>query len=92
MADVPDLDDEFERGEFGTLREWLREHLHRHGRKFMPRETLELATGSETIDPEPYVRYLRAKVGAIYGLRPRRLTARRPVDELSRSLDALRHL
>jgi carboxypeptidase Taq len=68
LADAPDLDDEFERGEFGTLREWLRENLHRHGRKFMPKETLELATGSATIDPEPYVKYLRAKVGAIYGL------------------------
>jgi carboxypeptidase Taq len=68
LGEIPDLYDEFERGEFGTLREWLREHLHRHGRKFMPRETLELATGSSAIDAEPYVKYLRAKVGAIYGL------------------------
>ena len=33
-----------------------------------PRETLERAIGSRTIDPEPYVRYLREKIGAIYGL------------------------
>ena len=50
---------QFERGEFGALREWLREHLHRHGRKFTPRETLERAIGTTQIDPEPYVRYLR---------------------------------
>jgi carboxypeptidase Taq len=68
LADVPTLYDEFDRGEFGTLREWLREHLHRHGRKFTPSETLEQAIGTRTIDPEPYVRYLRTKVGEIYGL------------------------
>jgi carboxypeptidase Taq len=68
-ADLPDLAESFERGEFAPLREWLRENLHRHGRKFMPRETLERAAGAARIDPEPYVRYLRQKVGAIYGLR-----------------------
>ena len=68
LADIPDLYEQFERGEFVALREWLREHLHRHGRKFTPAETLERAVGSKTIDPEPYVRYLRAKVGEIYGL------------------------
>ena len=33
-----------------------------------PRETLERAIGTTEIDPEPYVRYLREKFGAIYGL------------------------
>ena len=46
-------------GEFGPLRDWLREHLHRHGRKFTPGETLERVVGTSQIDPEPYVRYLR---------------------------------
>jgi carboxypeptidase Taq len=68
LADVPDLEEGFERGEFGPLREWLREHVHRYGRKFTPAETLEKATGAKAIDPEPYVRYLQRKIGAIYGL------------------------
>ncbi len=68
LADLPDLYDDFERGEFGALREWLREHLHRHGRKFTPLETLDRAIGATRIDPEPYVRYLREKIGSIYGL------------------------
>jgi carboxypeptidase Taq len=67
-ADIPDLCEQFEQGEFVALREWLREHLHRHGRKFTPRETLERAVGADRIDPEPYVRYLRSKLGEIYGL------------------------
>jgi carboxypeptidase Taq len=68
LADVPDLYDGFEQGEFGPLRDWLREKLHRHGRKFTPAETLERVVGTPTIDPEPYVRYLRTKLGEIYGL------------------------
>jgi carboxypeptidase Taq len=67
-ADLPDLDDAFEAGEFGPLRDWLREHLHRHGRKFTPGETLERVVGTSEIDPEPYVRYLREKLASIYGI------------------------
>src|SRR5919199_1110960 len=66
-AEVGDLDGRIERGELGDLREWLREPLHRHGRKFTPRETLERAAGS-AIDPEPYVRYLKGKLGEVAGV------------------------
>jgi carboxypeptidase Taq len=66
-ADLGDLDARIERGDFADLREWLREHLHRHGRKFTPRETLVRAAGSE-IDPEPYVRYLKGKLGEVAGV------------------------
>lgn len=67
LADVPDLYAQFERGEFGALREWLRLNLHRHGRKFTPAETLRRITG-DPIDVGPFLRYLRAKYGEIYGL------------------------
>jgi carboxypeptidase Taq len=59
-ADLPDLDEQFERGEFAQLREWFREHLYVHGRKFTPQETLEKASGT-TLDSGPYVRYLKTK-------------------------------
>jgi carboxypeptidase Taq len=59
-ADLPDLDEQFERGEFRPLREWFRDHLYVHGRKFTPQETLERASGSK-LDPGPYVRYLTTK-------------------------------
>jgi carboxypeptidase Taq len=68
VADLPDLYDAFEAGDFSPLRDWLREHLHRHGRKFTPAETLERVAGTPQIDPEPYVRYLREKLAGIYGL------------------------
>jgi carboxypeptidase Taq len=59
--DLGDLDERFERGEFGELRDWLREHLYRLGRKLTPQETIERVTGSR-IDAQPYVRYLREKL------------------------------
>jgi carboxypeptidase Taq len=59
--DLGDLDERFERGEFGELREWLTDHLYRMGRKFTPQETIERVTGSK-IDAKPYVRYLREKL------------------------------
>lgn len=64
---MPDLYAQFERGEFGALREWLRQNLHRHGRKFMPAETLLRVVGGP-INVGPYVRYLKAKLGEIYGV------------------------
>jgi carboxypeptidase Taq len=67
-SDLPDLSDAFEQGDFAPLRDWLREHLHRLGRKYTPGETLERVVGSSEIDPEPYVRYLRGKLAEIYGI------------------------
>jgi carboxypeptidase Taq len=69
LDELPDLHDQFQQGEFGALRGWLGERLHQHGRKFTPGETLERVAGTTRIDPEPYVRYLRGKLGDIYGIR-----------------------
>jgi len=61
--DIGDLEEQLERGEFAALRQWLGEHVHRHGRKLSPQETLRRATGS-TIDAKPYLAYLDSKYGA----------------------------
>jgi carboxypeptidase Taq len=68
-ADMPDIEDQFARGEFGSLMSWLREHLYRYGRKFTPKETLEKATGGG-LDAGPYLRYLRRLAAEIYGVEP----------------------
>jgi carboxypeptidase Taq len=65
--DIPDLADQISRGEFSALLGWLRQNVHRHGRKFEPQELVERVTGSR-IDPEPYLQYLEAKFGEIYQL------------------------
>jgi len=66
-ADIPDLDERLARGEFGALREWLRERVHRPGRRYTPAETIERAVGGP-LDPGPYLGYLRAKIDASAGL------------------------
>jgi carboxypeptidase Taq len=60
QRDVPDLEEQIGRGEFGALRDWLGEHIHSLGRKFSPQETLRRATGS-TLQAQPYLDYLRSK-------------------------------
>jgi carboxypeptidase Taq len=63
-GELGDLDGEFERGEFDSLREWLGERVHRWGRAFEPPELLDRVVGGP-LDPEPYLAYLRAKVEAL---------------------------
>lgn len=58
--ELGDLEEDFARGEFARIREWLREHVYRHGSRYPPRELLQRVTGS-ALDPEPYLRYLNAK-------------------------------
>jgi carboxypeptidase Taq len=65
-ADIPDLDERFARGEFGALRDWLADRVHRHGRRLTPTELVARAAGG-SLDPEPYLRYLRAKLGVAAG-------------------------
>ena len=63
LRDLPDLEESIGRGDFALLRDWLGAHVHVHGRKFGPQETLRKATGS-TIDAKPYLAYLRQKYAA----------------------------
>jgi carboxypeptidase Taq len=65
--DMPDLTEQIRAGKFENLLGWLREKIHRHGRKFEPQELVQKVTGSK-IDPAAYVRYLTKKYSEIYGL------------------------
>ena len=62
---IPDLDAQMEAGELGELAGWLSDNLYSLGRKFTPKETIERLTGSPTIDPQPYLAYLRDKLAAL---------------------------
>ena len=65
--DLPDLDQCIADGDLRPLREWLREHVHRHGAKFSAAELLERVTG-EPISVAPFVGYLKEKLGEVYEL------------------------
>jgi carboxypeptidase Taq len=66
-AAIPDLDEQIERGDFGPLGEWMRENVHRHGRKLTAREVIERITGG-TFDVGPYVSYLKGKLRDVYAV------------------------
>jgi carboxypeptidase Taq len=66
---IGDTDAMFAQGEYAPLLGWMREHIHRHGKKFKPDELIGRATGS-SITAKPYVAYLKRKFGEIYGLEP----------------------
>lgn len=64
----PSLHEDIGRGQFATLLGWLRQHVHRHGRKFLPKEIVKRATGTE-LTPEPYLQYLQSKFSDVYGVK-----------------------
>jgi carboxypeptidase Taq len=67
LRDRPEIPQEMGRGELGSLRAWLAEHVWRHGRKYDPDDLVERATG-RPMETGPYLAYLRAKFGELYDL------------------------
>jgi carboxypeptidase Taq len=65
--DLPGLDDDFRRGEFGRLKGWLNEKVHRPGQRWRPAELCRRVTG-KPLSHEPLLAYLRGKYAPLYGL------------------------
>lgn len=63
----PNLDAQFESGDFSFPLQWLRKNVHAYGAKFLPGELVMKATG-EAPSSGYYVDYLNTKFGDIYGL------------------------
>jgi carboxypeptidase Taq len=66
-ADLGDLPGQFARGEFQSLREWLRGNIHQRGQQYRAGRLLDVVTG-EALSHEPLVHHLRQKFGPLYGL------------------------
>ncbi len=65
--DVAGLEDGYQQGEFAPLLAWLREKIHRHGRKFTAAELLQRSIGQE-MDARPLLEYFYQKYTEIYRL------------------------
>ncbi|MCR6655473.1 MAG: hypothetical protein NVV63_06545 [Opitutus sp.] len=61
----PQLEEDFARGDFSWLLNWLRENVHAHGRRYDLIELAQRVTG-EPLSPKSLVRYLRERYGALY--------------------------
>jgi carboxypeptidase Taq len=65
--DITDLQGQLARRELAPLREWLREHVHRHGSRYSDNDLLTRAVG-QPVQVMPFINYLRAKLGDVYRL------------------------
>jgi carboxypeptidase Taq len=63
----PSIPHDIEAGRFDTLRGWLAQNIHVHGRALSADEIVLRATGSP-LSAGPYLSYLRTKYGALYGV------------------------
>lgn len=64
--DLPDLDEQTAAGRFDQLLGWLRDNIHRHGRKFTASELLE-RMGCGPLSADPWLEYIRGKYGELSG-------------------------
>ena len=62
-----DPSDKIARGDVSELREWLGEHIYRHGARYDPLELVQRATG-EPLSTKPFINYLKRKFGKLYAL------------------------
>jgi carboxypeptidase Taq len=65
--DLGDLDAMFARGEFAPLLKWLREKIHRHGRRYTAGDLVKRVTG-KPLSAEPLLNHLRSKARELYGV------------------------
>lgn len=66
-SSIDGLKQNLENGEFGPLLDWLRDNIHRHGRKYRASEMTERVTG-EDLNEDYYIDYLKDKYDPIYGI------------------------
>jgi carboxypeptidase Taq len=65
--DLGDLDGDFRRGEFGRLKGWLNENIHRPGQRYRSVDLCKRVTG-KPLSQRPLLNYLRTKYGPLYGI------------------------
>lgn len=64
---IPDLRDRMRRGDFAPLLAWLREKIHRHGRRYSAADLCRMITG-KLLSANPLMRHLEGKLRPVYGL------------------------
>jgi carboxypeptidase Taq len=65
--DIVGLGSDVRAGEFGSLRDWLRENIHQHGARYTTPDLIETATG-ESFSADYFLDHVRSKYGDLYDL------------------------
>ncbi|MEQ9409752.1 MAG: carboxypeptidase M32 [Fuerstiella sp.] len=64
---IPDLQDQFRQGDFQSLLQWLRQHIHQHGQRFSAKQLVAVVTG-EPLTNKPLMAMLNRRFRPLYGL------------------------
>jgi carboxypeptidase Taq len=59
------LEDDFARGEFGRLLDWLRRNIHQQGMRLSALDRVEVVTKAP-LSPQPLLGYLAGRYGSLY--------------------------
>jgi carboxypeptidase Taq len=65
--EIPDFDTKVRNGEFLLIREWLKEKIHQHGKRYTPNELIKSVTGEE-LNAKYLTTYLEEKYSQVYQL------------------------
>lgn len=65
--DIPDLEERISQGDLLVLLKWLREHVHRLGRRKKALELIESMSGGP-LTSQPFLKYLKTKYQDLYPL------------------------
>ena len=65
--ELGNLEEQFARGEFGNLREWLKEKIHRQGQRYRAEKLAQVITG-KPLSHRPLMDYLKTKYSELYGI------------------------
>ncbi len=66
-ADIPEVEEQLAAAQLQQVREWLREHVHRHGSRYSDSELLAQVVGGP-VEVTPLIDYLKAKLADVYGV------------------------
>lgn len=67
LKDMPDLEGQFERGEFDALKIWLNTNIHAPGQRYRAADLCEQVTG-QPLSADPLLRHLEGKLRPLYGI------------------------
>ncbi len=64
---IPALNDQMATGDFSSLKQWLNQNIHAHGKRYHAGELCEKLTG-QSLSSAPLLRHLRSRIAPVYGL------------------------
>eukprot|EP00568_Trieres_chinensis_P011407 CAMPEP_0183308062 /NCGR_PEP_ID=MMETSP0160_2-20130417/19719_1 /TAXON_ID=2839 ORGANISM="Odontella Sinensis, Strain Grunow 1884" /NCGR_SAMPLE_ID=MMETSP0160_2 /ASSEMBLY_ACC=CAM_ASM_000250 /LENGTH=522 /DNA_ID=CAMNT_0025471807 /DNA_START=199 /DNA_END=1767 /DNA_ORIENTATION=- len=66
QRDIPDFYEKIENGEFGEIKSWLTDKVHRHGKRYPSLDEMLEDQLGEKLNPKYFISYLTEKYSSLY--------------------------